>query len=217
MDGSAIREIRRRLGITQNELGEKLGVDQGTVSRWERSVENPRPATLARLRKLLERDENNRAFKRSVAMVRCNLRPASLLDKDLRLVEISEAGKKAFIDRGQDPFKLLGCSFERYVNRIGAPKLWDHLQESGFVDGAALFFSFTVNAYGKGNTTIWEPLTENGQFVGVLNYISSFVDFPANDEFSIEKIGFVATEDPGTFHVTHVGSRAQLIHGASIL
>lgn len=77
--------------------------------------------------------------------------------------------------------------------------------------------SFTVNAYGKGSTTIWEPLTENGEFVGVLNYINCFVDFPANDEFSTEKIGFVATEDPGTLHVTHLGSRAHLIDGASSL
>ncbi|OOY17420.1 helix-turn-helix transcriptional regulator [Thioclava sp. DLFJ4-1] len=216
MEGSAIRDIRRRLGITQIELGERLGVDQGTVSRWERQVENPRPATLARLRSLLERDEERRAFNRSLAIVRCDLRPASLLDQNLRLVEISASGKKAFTDRGQDPFKLMGTSFETYSNRIGAPHLRDHLLESGFLDGAALLFSFTVNARGNGNVTIWEPLTEDGQFIGALNYITSFFDFPANDEFTIEKIGFVATDNPGTFHVTHAGQRAHLIDGASL-
>lgn len=46
-----IKEIRARLGLTQTALAEALGVDQGTVSNWERAANVPRgPA-----RKLLER------------------------------------------------------------------------------------------------------------------------------------------------------------------
>lgn len=46
-----IKEIRVQLGMTQTALAEALGVDQGTVSNWERAAHVPRgPA-----RKLLER------------------------------------------------------------------------------------------------------------------------------------------------------------------
>ena len=31
-----VRVIRKRLGISQRELGERLGVAQNTVARWER-------------------------------------------------------------------------------------------------------------------------------------------------------------------------------------
>jgi len=46
-----IKAIRSELGLTQTALAEVLGVDQGTVSNWERAAHVPRgPA-----RKLLER------------------------------------------------------------------------------------------------------------------------------------------------------------------
>ena len=40
-----IRELRRKLKLTQQELAKKLGVDVITVSRWER--EEARPSRLA--------------------------------------------------------------------------------------------------------------------------------------------------------------------------
>lgn len=46
-----IRLIRERCGLSQQGLGDLLGVDQSTVSRWEtRNAEPPGPA-----KKLLER------------------------------------------------------------------------------------------------------------------------------------------------------------------
>ena len=58
MDGSAIRQLRRRLGITQRQLADRLNVDQGTISRWERGVEGPRPAREAALRDMLMEDDS---------------------------------------------------------------------------------------------------------------------------------------------------------------
>lgn len=37
-----IREIRRRLGLTQDELALRLGTTQATVSRWETDNQEPR-------------------------------------------------------------------------------------------------------------------------------------------------------------------------------
>lgn len=44
-----VRAIRDQLGLTQAQLGERVGVDQSTVSNWERGMAPRGPA-----RKLLE-------------------------------------------------------------------------------------------------------------------------------------------------------------------
>lgn len=45
MEGRFIKEMRIRLDLTRGQLVELMLVDQGTVSRWERGAEVPRPAT----------------------------------------------------------------------------------------------------------------------------------------------------------------------------
>ncbi len=53
MTGEEIKALRLRLGLTQTELGEAIGVYWGTVSRWEAG--KMKPSTLA-LRALTELD-----------------------------------------------------------------------------------------------------------------------------------------------------------------
>lgn len=38
MTGTGVRRVRRQLGLTQREFGERVGVAAMTVSRWERGV-----------------------------------------------------------------------------------------------------------------------------------------------------------------------------------
>jgi transcriptional regulator with XRE-family HTH domain len=49
--GGRLRTARRSAGLTQKELGEALGVEAITVSRWERGVTTP---SLPRLRRIAE-------------------------------------------------------------------------------------------------------------------------------------------------------------------
>ena len=49
-----VRELRRRRGLTQGELGKRVGVGQAAVSRWEMGRANIRPAVRARLAELAE-------------------------------------------------------------------------------------------------------------------------------------------------------------------
>jgi len=47
-----IREIRIRLGLTQEQLAKKLGVSWITVSRWERCKTTPSPLAFEKLKRL---------------------------------------------------------------------------------------------------------------------------------------------------------------------
>lgn len=47
--GWKIKILRTRLGLTQKEFGEKVGVPQSTVHKWENSAQNPRINTLKKL------------------------------------------------------------------------------------------------------------------------------------------------------------------------
>lgn len=215
MDGKSIRALRMRLGISQRQLGERLGVDQGTVSRWERGVESPRPARQGRMHDLLARSEERRHLMRSLAMVRNDLMPATLTDGRLRLTEASDSARRYLSAHRCEFDKIRGISFDRYADRIGLPALVRHLDDSGLLEGDALLFRFSINACGSGNTTIWEPIFEDGCLVGVLNYISARYDLPAEQGFALERVDFLPTDNPGTFVPLHSGTRSSLIPDAA--
>jgi transcriptional regulator with XRE-family HTH domain len=46
VSGDLIREARLRAGLTQAELGEKIGKPQSVIARWERGEVTPRLETL---------------------------------------------------------------------------------------------------------------------------------------------------------------------------
>ena len=54
-DADSVRELRQRLGLTQRELAEELGVRQQTVSEWETGMYRPRGASARLLRIVAER------------------------------------------------------------------------------------------------------------------------------------------------------------------
>lgn len=51
--GETIAAIRKRLGITQQELADRLDVEQPTVQRWEKGVREPNMTKLSELAKAL--------------------------------------------------------------------------------------------------------------------------------------------------------------------
>ena len=55
MTGAALRTIRTRLGLTQEELGKRLGVRKNTVWRWETGMRHI-PEPVARLMPYLAKE-----------------------------------------------------------------------------------------------------------------------------------------------------------------
>lgn len=52
--GRAIAQLRKRAGLTQSELAEKLGISDKAVSKWERGLSLPDISCLERLAELLD-------------------------------------------------------------------------------------------------------------------------------------------------------------------
>lgn len=48
-DGECIRAIRKQAGLTQKELGDRLGVTQAMINRWESGTRNPTAQTMRRI------------------------------------------------------------------------------------------------------------------------------------------------------------------------
>lgn len=47
--GQRIRAARKQVGLTQKELGEKLGIAYQTVAQWENNLRNPKIETLQKI------------------------------------------------------------------------------------------------------------------------------------------------------------------------
>jgi DNA-binding transcriptional regulator YiaG len=54
-DAEEVRALRERLGLTQRQLAEELGVRQQTVSEWETGIYQPRGASARMLHLVAER------------------------------------------------------------------------------------------------------------------------------------------------------------------
>ena len=47
--GERIREARKKAGMTQAELADKLGIPYQSIGQWERDLRNPKPGTLEKI------------------------------------------------------------------------------------------------------------------------------------------------------------------------
>ena len=52
MTPAEIKTLREKLGLTQSQLANKIGVNQVTVNRWERGHKRPSPMALNQLHNL---------------------------------------------------------------------------------------------------------------------------------------------------------------------
>jgi len=54
MDKEAIRELRSKLGLSQERLARKLGVSVLTVRRWEKGRSRPSPLAMERIQEVAQ-------------------------------------------------------------------------------------------------------------------------------------------------------------------
>jgi len=56
MESKEIKELRKKLGLTQKELAARMKVDAITVSRWERGEQRPSQLAERKLNKLAKKE-----------------------------------------------------------------------------------------------------------------------------------------------------------------
>lgn len=179
MDGAEIRRLRRRAGLTQEALAERVGVEQGTVSRWERDIERPCPRSANALRNLLLVDLERSVALRQIALIRNNLVTGGMIDCGLRLKEINDRALRFYLKReNYDVRNDLGISLEQQMLDRDAVAGWKVLQASGLLKGKALLVRMFHSAEDLSHLTHYEPLYEDGEFAGVVAYIVRSVAVP---------------------------------------
>jgi putative transcriptional regulator len=64
MKSGQVRNIRRRLGLTQERFAKRIGVVKSTVARWETDQSEPSPLAEVRLKELRRRQVSQKKKKR---------------------------------------------------------------------------------------------------------------------------------------------------------
>jgi transcriptional regulator with XRE-family HTH domain len=70
MTGDELQRKRKRMGLSQGQLADELGVDLGTVSRWEREARTIPPFLHLALEALAARRKAAKAKKASQSKIR---------------------------------------------------------------------------------------------------------------------------------------------------
>ena len=55
-----VRELRDKLMYNQQEFADVMAVDSGTVSRWERGKQRPKPVHMRRMARLNKKEEKGK-------------------------------------------------------------------------------------------------------------------------------------------------------------
>ncbi len=213
MEGQEIRQLRRRAGLTQEALAERLDVDQGTISRWERGIERPRPHSAGRLRDLLMMDAATMVQRRQLAMIRHDMVAGTIHDSSSRLAEVS--GRAARFYRRRDGYDIArdsGKTFEEMFLERGGTEAWAAFRQSGLLDGSALLLRLFVSGGGMSHLSHYEPVIERGSVSGFVAYVMRMVaEAPELPEPRLRHADVLRADEAGTLHTLYRGEGADLV------
>lgn len=210
MEPSYIRELRRQLGWTQMDLADAMDVDQGTVSRWERGVDVPRPARVAALRDILVKEDSARAMARFQARFRHALHPATLHDARTRLLSFNAPTARHYRDAYDfDLHGHLGCSFERHAASLSLDHAWQAFCRSELLRGDILLARIYFKSGSSGHVTQYEPFFDGGMLAGFGATLIGRLAFPESTGTSTERIEVITLSDPDRLVDVHHGEWAE--------
>lgn len=210
MDGAEIRRLRRQAGLTQEALAERVGVEQGTVSRWEREIESPRPRSANVLRSLLLTDLETNSIQRQLALLRGNLIAGGMLDVQTRLKEVSNRTVRFYRQRSNfDIHEDIGKPLEQQLLEKGGQVSLEVVERSGVFRGEALLLRLLLSGPGISYLTHYEPSYQDGEFAGVFVFLVRVspigTDLPPP---MLRYADVLRRDDPGNVAVLHCGAGA---------
>lgn len=107
--GQRIKTARKKEGLTQKELGEKLGITYQTVAQWENNLRNPKRETLQRIASALGV-------------------PILDLTDDWNSIDKEEVKRVSICKESLDPKDRIATALDR-LNRTGANKVADYAED----------------------------------------------------------------------------------------
>lgn len=155
---AGIRRLRQSNGWKQTTFAEMIGVDQATVSRWERGLQTPEPSMRKRLVELMRRrvPELDRL---QMISVEASPNLAIAFDRDFRVLAASEAAAALF---GTTPGALVG---EPLHDRSAPDLAWarERAEECGLWRGEVAAMRFVAGLSGADGTpryarVAWTPV-----------------------------------------------------------
>lgn len=125
-----LRAVRSREGLTQAALAQQLGVNQTTVSRWERALDAPGATMRRRLRDLFRTQMAGRQDQVVRARVRNSAWPSSIVGPGAVFLEINasaltEAGLIAGDLRGSSIYGRFGPAVDDVTERWEKTGIFD--------------------------------------------------------------------------------------------
>ncbi|WP_158272150.1 helix-turn-helix domain-containing protein [Marinicauda salina] len=149
-----LRQLRRRLGVTQEALAAELGVSQALVSRWENGEIRPSRSNRRRLEALLANPRHVAPFERVRVLVEHSPYVVALLaeaDQDLAVLAMSERFRKA--DDGAEPLQ----PGDRLGRRLGGdcPERARRLSRLGLFSGEVLSVDAIWAVEANGRRAFW--------------------------------------------------------------
>lgn len=161
--GKRIRAARVRLGLTQVQLAEAVGVAQATVCKWERGQLRPDDALLKRLSSVLGKAPPADAWLR--AFVHTNPNPMAVFDCRFRLITASDSVCRAL---GQSRADLEGLDCFRLCDEAQGDnphKIFDLCRRHGFFSGKILAVQSAFQHRGPGGPVVgiqtWAPVEDS--------------------------------------------------------
>ena len=154
-----IQTLRTRWGVSQAVLGERIGVDQKTVSRWERGVDAPRRPVQRRLLDLYRSCSDSRQDAAVRARLRNAFWPSTLVASGAVFLEFNqsalmEIGRPAADLRGRSIYGLFGPEVDDVTKR------WE---ESGIFRGD-LAMTISLNTIGDEDAPIHVKTLDSPHF-----------------------------------------------------
>lgn len=192
---AGIRRLRQSNGWKQATLAEMVGVDQATVSRWERGLQTPE-LTMRRVLLDLMRLRVPELDRLQLISIEASPNVALAFDQDLRVLAISEAAAALY---GAARAELVG---EVLGDRSFPDLAWAHqrAEESGLWRGRVAAMRFVACFYGLDGRpryarAAWTPVFATGGDVVVCAQMREIDRAEYLHGFRTDRLVIIAMDD----------------------
>jgi transcriptional regulator with XRE-family HTH domain len=166
-----ITSLRAKLGMSQAEFAQRLGVSQTTVSRWESGRQIPESGVRIQLRELIYQLSLSRGRRPEIALVEYSPFPMAIVSQDMRVITASDA----LLAHGNTARRDLNIDVARKRTSADMEQALSILRSSGFFEAKVPACRIVARAFMFGGDpkcfeALCTPLTVEGRICRLMQY-----------------------------------------------